>query len=544
MSPPEPSRSEAQDSGSTDRIASHSRARPHRIFLIALALTFLNLAAWSLATPLFASPDEPAQVARAAALVRGELIGHTIRNAGDPSTKVTVPVTYSLRPRTVDCFAFHDTVPASCTGVPKASGASVATSTYVGRYPPLYYALVGWPSLLTTSTTGLYLMRLMSALLNAIFLALAIMTVATWSRSRLLLVGVVLAATPMTFFLGGVVNPSGLEITSAICLWCGGLVLVLERASPPPPRLIVVVVVSMATLMLTRGLSPLWVLFIIALLALLAGKQALREVARSRGSRWALIALLPCAALSVSWIVGAHALDLLAVGAPVSNKIAGPVEVAQIFGFSGGWIQQMVGIFGWLDTLSPLVTYLFWYGSVGLVLFLALICGTVRQVTMLVGLIVIVIVVPVIISFGQAHRLGIIWQGRYILPMAVGIPLAGLAIVEQSPAIRWSRTRVASLLCVGAGVAEFAAFATALRRYTVGVSGPINYLHGSWSPPLGSGAITLAYLLALVLYLGFVRSLVSKGPAGTTDDRTARSGGTTEEPRQSAFGRRVAIAEQ
>jgi hypothetical protein len=237
-------------------------------------------------------------------------------------------------------------------------------------------------------------------------------------------------------------------------------------------------------------------------------------------------------------------LDLLAVGAPVSNKIAGPVEVAQIFGFSGGWIQQMVGIFGWLDTLSPLVTYLFWYGSVGLVLFLPLICGTVRQVTMLVGLIVIVIVVPVIISFGQAHRLGIIWQGRYILPMAVGIPLAGLAIVEQSPAIRWSRTRVASLLCVGVGVAEFAAFATALRRYTVGVSGPINYLHGSWSPPLGSGAITLGYLLALILYLGFVRSLVSNGPSGRSDGRTTTSGGTTEEPRQSTVGRRVATAEQ
>ncbi|HXY45618.1 MAG TPA: hypothetical protein VEH29_15635, partial [Acidimicrobiales bacterium] len=66
-------------------------AQPGKVFAVAFVIVFLNISAWSLATPLFASPDEPAQVIHAAALVRGQLIGTPIHGSSSAYTAVTVP---------------------------------------------------------------------------------------------------------------------------------------------------------------------------------------------------------------------------------------------------------------------------------------------------------------------------------------------------------------------------------------------------------------------------------------------------------------------
>jgi Predicted membrane protein (DUF2142) len=484
-------------------------ARPWRVFVIVLVLAFLNMAVWSLATPFFASPDEPAQVARAVAIDHGQLIGKTVKNAGNAITHVTVPKVYAAGTAYGGCFTFRDTVSASCAKHLTQSKAEVRTITYVGRYPPLYYAIVGLPSLFTASSNGLYAMRLTSGLLNAVFLALGAFSIAAWSRSRFLLVGLLVAATPMTYFLGSVVNPSGLEITSAICLWCAGLVLALERTDRPPPGLVAVVTVSSIVLLLSRALSPLWVVCILLLLALLAGWRGLRGLARARCVRWAVVPLVPAAAFAVGWIVVAHALDLLPVG--VKAKGTGTPLAASILGDTATWVQQMIGIFGWLDTLSPLLTYLFWYAAIGLFVLLALACARRRHVAALVLLIVIVVFAPVLISYGQAHRLGIIWQARYIMPMAVGVPLMAVALVEHSGALRPVRARVASTVCTLLGIAAFAAFAEALRRYVTGVRGPLDYLQGAWQPPFGATTLTVAAFVLLALMAFFVRHLVAGG---------------------------------
>jgi hypothetical protein len=505
--------------GSAEEPRRHGRsplARPWRVFVVVLVLAFLNMAVWSLATPFFASPDEPAQVARAVALVHGQLVGKTVKNAGNAITDVTIPKVYASGPRYGGCFTFKDTVPASCAHRLTQSKAEVRAVTYVGRYPPLYYAIVGLPSLFTASSNGLYAMRLTSALLNAVFLALGAFSIAAWSRSRFLLVGLLVAATPMTFFLGSVVNPSGLEITSAMCLWCAGLVLALERSDKPPPGLVAVSTAAAITLLLSRALSPLWVVGILLLLTLLTGWRGVRSLARARAMRWALVPLVPAAAFAIGWLVVAHALDLLPVG--VKAKGSGTPLAASILGDTATWVQQMIGIFGWLDTLSPLLTYLFWYAAIGLFVLLALSCARRRHAAALVLLIVVVVFVPVLISYGQAHRLGIIWQARYIMPMAVGVPLMAVALVERSGALREIRSRVATMVCTLLAVAAFAAFAEALRRYVVGVKGPIDYLAGSWHPPFGATTLTVAALVLLALLALFVRHLVATAPVSDNPD--------------------------
>ncbi len=137
-------------------------------------------------------------------------------------------------------------------------------------------------------------------------------------------------------------------------------------------------------------------------------------------------------------------------------------------------------------------------------------------------LLLVVIFVPVAISYGQAHRLGVIWQARYILPMAVGVPLMAVALVERSDALRGVRTRVATLVCGLLAVAAFAAFAEALRRYAVGVGGPIIYLQGSWQPPFGATTLTIAAFVLLAL-MALYRPSPRHRPA-----RLRRSGSTPQ----------------
>jgi len=482
---------------------------PWRVFLTSFTLLFAFMAIWSLATPLFASPDEPAHVARAVSLVRGgELLGHSIRGANPAYTEVTIPALYAEGPTYAGCYAFKDTVPASCNPALTAPDHNVVTRTYVGRYPPLYYAIVGLPSLFTVSTAGLYLMRIMSDLLGAIYLALAVMSVTAWSKNRLLFLGLIVAVTPMTVFLSSVVNPSGLEITAATCLWCSALILVTERSSDPPTGLVAVVVAAATGLMLVRGLSPLWVALIVIVVACVAGRRALVSISRSRAVRLSLLILVPTTLFAVVWIVAARALDLLPLGIPVGRDETRAHLLASIIGDTGFWIQQMIGLFGWLDTYSPLLTYLIWYAALSLFALLALVCyQRLRDLAALVLLILIVLIVPILITYEQAHHVGIDWQGRYILPMAVGIPLLSAVMVGRSDLLHNVQARLALVVCALVGIGQIGAFAQTLRRYAVGLAGPLDYLHGSWRPPLGAGLLTAGAVIAMALLMAFVYRL-------------------------------------
>ena len=234
------------------------------------------MAAWSLASPLFSSPDEPAHVVHAVALDHGQLIGTPVGGSSSAITAVTVPASIADSGRYSDCFRFRISVPASCARPLTTDSRAVESTTSAGRYPPLYYAIVGIPSLVSESTGGIYAMRLVSAALSALFVALAFMSICAWSRRTFMLVGVLLAVTPMTLFMGGVVNPNGPEICAALCMWTAGLVLVLERAEAPPRGLVIVLTASAVVLMLSRGISPLWVVLILVVLAILAGRRAIR----------------------------------------------------------------------------------------------------------------------------------------------------------------------------------------------------------------------------------------------------------------------------
>jgi hypothetical protein len=484
------------------------RGRAWPVFVVSLAAFFLLYAAWSIATPLFAAPDEPVQVMKAVAVAHGQLLGAQPKGPSSPYTTVHIPEIYASGGGIPGCFAFKNRVPASCAHAFTGTTTDVSVSIYTGRYPPLYYAIVGIPSLFMASASGVYVQRLVSALLNAIFLALAVTAVATWSRSRLLLVGIAAAVTPSALFFGGVVNPSGFEVSCAVCLWSSALVLALERSSDPPPGLVAITALSAAAMALVRGLSPLWVGMIGLSVAGLAGWRAVRELAGYRRVKLAAVVVVLAGGAAVAFILAAHTLDVLpSVDLAPAGSTTGQLFVTT-FDHTARFLTEMIGKFGWLDTFAPISTYLVWYGAVGLLAGAAVVLTRRRELAVFVLVALAAVFVPVVISTSQARRAGFVWQGKDSLPFALGVPLVAAALIGQSGVLDRYRGRLTSLVAFTLACGSVVAFAGTLRRYAVGINGPLDFFHTAWRPPLGLAVLLVAELVAAFGTAVLLRNLV------------------------------------
>jgi len=474
------------------------------VFLAAFVAFFAAIAVWSIATPLMASPDEPVHVAKAAAVVRGEWTGRLIPDGSiglqsSPLGVVRIPAAYANLGDLVHCYQFDTDKPASCAPPYHGSSKTVDDTIYNARYQPLYYAIVGLPSLLTDSATGIYLMRLVSAALSALFLALAVMAAVTWSRSRLLLAGVIVASTPSVLFFAGVVNPNGFEISLSICLWTSALILAMERLRHPPLGLVALVSVSAGVEALVRSLSPFWVVLTLLAALTVADWKELSSFLRSRrawaGGAFAVV----CGALGTAWIITEHSLNVLPPSSPVPRSVGEGHLLVLAFLRTSGYYSEMLSRFGWLVAPSPYLTYLLFTMLLGWLAFGALGTASARRITVLLATVVAVVVIPVLISAAQAHRLGITWQGKDTLPLAVGVPILAATLIANSSLaeVRVFRTRSVGLVAVTAAIAIVTALWGDLRRNAVGDAGPnLSFLHAAWQPPLGIAGVFIFGLVA------------------------------------------------
>jgi hypothetical protein len=510
--------------------------KANRIFFIALASFFIVGAAWSEATPLLAAPDEPSQIVKAASVARGvwtarcyDVGPKCVASTSSALGFEEVPTFYDLvrAPDAADngahsqiCFKRKTTplgaLPASCarslntlaTPLEIKGYYNIFASTYQARYPPLYFAIVGLPTYLRGSSVDIYLMRLLSALLSAIFLALALTAAVVYSRNRAIVIGLVVAATPMVFFLGGVVNPSGLEISSGIALWTTGAILFTERLAAPPRGLVAMFGASAVTMELVRPLSPLWLALSVVFLVACSERAALLRALRTRSVQICIVFVGLFGLVAVWWIVAVHATDLyLGVS---SGGVPSSVSTWTIFEtalrHNTYYIPDMIGVFGWFDTYAPSATYVLWYVFLGGLAVAAAIQSWWRGVVLgIFG--IAILVIPAVIETSHAHAYGYTWSGRDLLPFAVGLPILASSSLRTRSAGRAKLSGrqfrlVTTIVIVLAALAQFAAFYEALRRYAVGTTGPIfGFLrHPIWHPAIGIlGALALgAVALAAV----------------------------------------------
>lgn len=489
------------------------------VFVTCLVL-FVGLGElWSLATPLNGAPDERAHIIKAAAVVRGQWLGARI--PGAPAYTVDhVPEVYASI-GTGDCVVGRPTTPEGTCPFRPTTAKVVNAPTYVGHYPPLYYLLVGWPSLLDTRSS-IFLIRLMSTVVNSVFLALAVAAACRWSRSLLLIPGLAVAITPAVIFFMGVVNPSSLEISAGVAMWTSAAILVSNGPKYQHSRGLLAILTAAACVeILVRGDSFVWVLCCAAVLAPMAfGGVALSRDA-IRFSRYIAFPLLLASGTAAGvWMVVGKPLTVV----PLNKPAPGTSEVAligDIFGHSGGLAREMIGVFGWVDTPSPSITYLVWYAVVGAIVIMAILIGSGRHLASLALAIGATLAVPFALLNLAIRNSGPLFQGRYFLALAVGIPIVAGCVSTQTGRRKKPAATFSIAVVALTSLAQIAAGYWALRRYLVGSNGPLlptSSIPGAWRPPVPAWLTDVGFvaLWCVLAYLA-VRFVRSYADAPTSD---------------------------
>lgn len=518
-------------------------------FLAFLALTL----SWSLGVPLLSAADEPEHVVRAAAAVRGEFSGQNEIRYFTGSKPVLGPpdfleVVYhlphslvvALQAHDPGCYAFNYDINPNCVTESNAAQVKAAgdTDTSHMNYSPLYYLATGWPSLFLRGDAAIYGMRVVSAIITALMMAGAFTT--SIRRRGAAAVGVLAAATPTAIYFGSVVNPSGPEISSALLAWAAFLSLV--RAEPGAPgirRDRALFAVSAAVLIMVRPLGPVWLagIAVATLIAVADGgvRERVTRVLRSPGVRWSG-GLLGVALLAAGfWDVTRNTTGIVPEADP-DFTYAKSIYLT-IFQ-TPAFLSQMLGSLGWIGRV-PMLTTMLWYGAISGLVLLALVLGNRRERFALLLLAVSIVVFPILFEAYSGREYGVGWQGRYTLPLAVGLPILAAEIAARRLTALTPAAVLRSLATVFGATIALAYLCEVWwmwRRYAQNmVSGHVLPIPAKWSPPIGWPAMLFLALLGCVTLFVILRHS-ALAPAAGLDAGDGPAGAGAADPAADGSG--------
>ncbi|WP_084507648.1 DUF2142 domain-containing protein [Arthrobacter sp. TB 26] len=481
---------------------------PWTLFGKLFLLIFSAVSLWSLATPLMAFPDEPAHTIKAAAVVRGQITIEEGTSFGH-GVHVRVPA-YIANLHAQDCFKFRQDTAANCApAIPSDANDEAIGVTSAGSYNPMYYWIVGLPSLLLTGQPALFAMRILSALLSAAFYAAGFTALAQLRQPRVPVLMASLAVTPMVLFLAAGINPNSLEVAATMAAFCG-FVVTLDNAHRVRHVLPAVVTVIASTVVLanTRQVSLVWLLCALISGVLLFRGAEIKAAFRNRLVLTGAALTVPGVLLGIYWIylmlhapansgVAPEGIANPQPGVSISRAFLTMVEKAPEF------LQQYVGVMGWLDTPVPTAVVMLWSMVFGVAVLLPMLIRPFKTTLGAWAALAMLIFVPAILQASIWKSMGFVWQGRYNLPLvvvlliAVGMTARRLHFPQSAGA-----QSVARVFLWSAVFCHLLAFAFVLRRYVVGTFGGGNWhamINGvQWQPPLSWFLLTLMYLAVMV----------------------------------------------
>lgn len=486
------------------RLPGHRLVRGRRLWLLAFAAFFLLGAAWATATPYNGAPDEINHIIRAAGVARGEIVAPSVPGRPDLGTQ---HIRAGLAHGDV-CWQSNPGRSAKCGVSPSGERRLVVAHTAAGQYPPLYYLLVGFPLALWPTWGGVLAARLLSVAWSAALLACAAYAAARWCRYRLGPAAVVVATTPITMHLAGGINPNGLEIAAGTAVFAALLPLLLGDDPAHRRGALWLAAVAGSVLALARGLSPLWLVIALGVLLVPNRRARLAALARDRAVRIAAAGLALCTTAAVAWLVTRRTGSPGWVHLPPHLSFTQALRL-EVINRTGGYAEQMIGVMSWTDTLLPDPIYFTWYAALGLLFLLALAAGGRVQRWRLLALAVAVFAVPIVAEAASVNTYGFIAQGRYMLPVAVGVPLLAAWTIGERGALG-GPTTVALARCLGLVLVpiQFLALWYTMIRWQHGLPTsfapmPLNPFAGSWQPPLGPAVPLLLAAVGAALLLGY-----------------------------------------
>jgi hypothetical protein len=441
---------------------------------------------WSLAMPLFAGPDEPANFVRSAAVVRGEFVGNDAGASLEKSywtTSVNIDPQFGVANLVPWCFAPFGEKPACNLAIQDAAFVDNPPYTNMGRYPILPFFVSGVGTLLGANDFAVLASRLALGLACVALLGFAFSSVA---RRKGNVPALLVAVTPGVIFLSAVMNPSALEIAAAIALWS-----ILPNAFDKPPlSRLEVSGLAIAGLVLigTRPLGPaIYLAVLLFCCAAASGWGRLNEVWKRLRGVFTLHGV--AIASAVAWyqlVFSEHTGTPVTAGSPSLGLNQQVVEAIQHIPVVLG---QGIGNFGWLDTPMPRLALAIYFALLGSLLIFAAIRSTFLNSSLVVLLLItsgVLVIAQDINYYYLLRNFGS--QGRHVMPLLVGVPLLALRQV------RLTKRANGLVIASWAAVMMWSALA-ALRRYTVGIQ-PGNQLdmfsRAVWQPDIGVWSAVVA----------------------------------------------------
>jgi hypothetical protein len=479
--------------------------------LLWLALSLVSCA-WALSTPLGGSPDEPAHIIKAASVARGQFLGSPTDEAAVTSVKVPASLAGASA---WTCFAFKPDVQAACLKPVPDDARLRSAKTSAGLYNPVYYAMVGWPSLLTDSAkVAVFGMRTVSAVLSSLFLALTLWVLLLFRRPVIAGVGFLAVATPMVFFLNSAVNPNSLEIAAGAALMSLLLLLARGPSLRHPGLALCAVAVSGVLLANARGISPLWMAMIAVIAIIAAPWQTLKSLLLRPSVLLALAALVIGALFAGWWILRTNTLSSMGSfpGAGETSPSSAFVTMLTKYSFDPG----LIGVFGWLDTAAPAIAFVIWPTLGAAIFVLAIVTARGRLLWSVIAATAVFMLVPPIVQAASVEKSGFIWQGRYTLVAYVALVVTA-TVVSASATPRFGIERVQLTMrfvfSVGGAfiIGQLWAMLFVIKRYSVGEAAtwPALFRQPLWTPPGGillwPGVALLGFAIVTGVWLVWVR---------------------------------------
>lgn len=461
--------------------------RPRTFF--AILGTFLVLTiAWALATPLMGVPDEPSHTIRAAAVVRGEFVGDLPADDGTfhyPTIDVPDYVQETVH---LPCFGGNVAQSADCQPDIGDSERLVEFSSSAASNNPVYYAIVGLPTLVMKGEAALYGMRILSALVFSLLLTVMVVALHAQSRTIWPVLGGVVAATPGVLFLGAAINPNGVEIAGTGALFAV-LTLILRRDLTRSQLWLYAVALIAATIGLTSGrtLAMLWVLVIALICFVMVPPRRLLAVLRLPQVWVALVGMALTALWVVIWMTRISIAAVDPSGA-VANRAPGIRQVLSIMVETAfdNWMAW-IGQFGWLDYNAPQGVQVIWHVAIVIVLFGAVVLPKGRyRAAAIIGILAAVFV-PAFVQGSLYNPVGWLWQGRYGIALYTVMLLVAAIALDSTLDSRVSATqkRLVRSGIVLLGIAHIVTFVFVLRRYVVASQDWLSmFSNPLWHPPL------------------------------------------------------------
>lgn len=481
-----------------------------RLFLLIFGCLLVVVTAQNLGTPRNAGPDEPAHIVRGAGLVRGDVFGESYadwlrdgpfldpggadiaRADLDSSALAVYDVPRWVARPSATCFAHQGDVPATCADdnlcydndggfarpcAPDEATGDGALST-AASYPIWSHVLPGLATLLIHGSAALWLARFLHALVPVVLLAATLAHLVT-SRRQAASSAVLLATTPMALFMLAVVNPSGVAIAGAIAVWV--TLDDLLRSGRTPWWLLTL---GYAALVLPRNDGLIWAVLIVAVSALVWRRNPL--------TLWSALPARNRIAIAAISVAGAGWAALSGGGLVPVAKPDNLVDTVVMN--TGKHLREAVGVLGWLDTPLPESMYALWFFAAGLLVMIALVTRDYMRAIGASAALALFVLVGWVLEIVQGRTAGLFWQGRYALPVLVGMVIVAAMGSDVDRRIGAVAAAVPGALAL---VVWNVAFFQQLRRWAVGQHGSIRpWAWDTWDTPVPIPLVIVVHVAA------------------------------------------------